>query len=59
MKSDELKSLDKVCSDEAIMEMRKRNEERLKEAKERLGERYLLHPKNRVVKTSQKGYVLS
>ena len=30
----------------AMKELRERNEQRLKEAKERLGERWLLHPNN-------------
>ena len=41
-------------SEEFLNEVRIRNEERLKEAKERLGNRYLLHPSNMVKKVKVK-----
>ena len=43
-----------VMSEEFLNEVRIRNEERLKEAKERLGNRYLLHPSNMVKKVKVK-----
>lgn len=33
-------------TDQELIELRQRNEIRLKEAKEKLGEKWLLHPKN-------------
>lgn len=35
-------------TDQHIQEIRERNQQRLEEAKIRLGEKYLLHPKNHV-----------
>lgn len=34
--------------EQELLELRARNEARLKEAKERMGTKYLLHPDNRV-----------
>lgn len=34
--------------EQELLELRARNEARLKEAKERMGAKYLLHPDNRV-----------
>lgn len=37
-------------SDADLNELQQRNAQRLQEAKEKLGEKYLLHPKNQVKK---------
>jgi ElaB/YqjD/DUF883 family membrane-anchored ribosome-binding protein len=36
----------RMVETQSMKELRERNEQRLKEAKERLGERWLLHPNN-------------
>lgn len=35
-----------VVTEQVLSELRERNEKRLEEAKKKLGEKYLLHPKN-------------
>ena len=37
-------------TDQEIDELRARNEQRLKEVKEKMGERWLLHPANKMTK---------
>lgn len=39
-----------MITDEQILELRGRNEQRLKEAKEKLGDKWLLHPSKQVKK---------
>lgn len=43
-----------MITDEQIQELRQRNDLRLKEAKEKLGEKWLLHPSKQVVKIGAK-----
>jgi ElaB/YqjD/DUF883 family membrane-anchored ribosome-binding protein len=40
--------------EQQLKELRERNEQRLKEAKEQLGERWLLHPANQLKKQTPK-----
>jgi hypothetical protein len=42
-----------MITDEQILALRERNEIRLKEAKEKLGDKWLLHPSKQVVKKTQ------
>lgn len=44
-------------TDQEIDELRLRNEKRLKEVKERMGERWLLHPANQMTKEKWKKVV--
>ena len=46
MISDEFKEVVDMTSTEGVMALRLRNEERMKIAKEKLGEKWLLHPAN-------------
>lgn len=39
-----------VITDNELMELRARNERRLAQAKEQLGNKYLLHPSNQITK---------
>lgn len=39
--------------EQELLELRARNEARLKETKERMGAKYLLHPDNRVKRKTQ------
>ena len=39
-----------VITDNELMELRARNEQRLAQAKEQLGNKYLLHPSNQITK---------
>lgn len=39
-----------MTTDEQILALRERNEIRLKEAKEKLGDKWLLHPSKQVIK---------
>ena len=48
MISEEFKALRETCSDDSLVELRKRNEERVKQVIERMGEKHLLHPSKKV-----------
>lgn len=39
-----------MITDDEILALRERNEQRLKEAKEKLGDKWLLHPSKQVTK---------
>lgn len=43
-----------MITDEQIHELRQRNEQRLKEAKEKLGDKWLLHHSKQIVKIGVK-----
>lgn len=43
-----------MITDTEMQELRERNAQRLQEAKEKLGEKYLLHPNNHVKKLSRR-----
>lgn len=42
-----------MITDEQILALRERNEMRLKEAKEKLGDKWLLHPSKQVTKQAK------
>lgn len=44
------KQLLQKMTDQEIIELRQRNEERLRVAKEQMGDKYLLHPSNQITK---------
>jgi len=48
-----------MVADKKLDELRQRNEQRLREAKEKLGTKWLLHEANKVQKKSELGFVLS
>lgn len=43
-----------MITDEQLLALRERNEIRLKEAKEKLGDKWLLHPSKQVVKVGSR-----
>lgn len=42
--------MNEVMTEVAMQELQTRNEERLRQAKEKLGAKYLLHPSNQITK---------
>ena len=59
MVSNEMKELDSLCMQTQMEELRLRNAERLKVAKESLGDRYVFHPSNMVKRIGNKQFILS
>ena len=50
MISSEFVTMREMTQSTELEELRLRNEQRLKEAKEKMGSRYLLHPANKIVR---------
>ena len=48
-----------MITDTEMQELRERNAQRLQDAKEKLGEKYLLHPSNHVKKLSRRKRIKS
>lgn len=53
MISSEFTTMREMTQSAELEELRLRNEQRLREAKEKMGSRYLLHPSNKVVRQNK------